>query len=80
MYSVQSLETLGKIGEINGYGRATIDKLDAIGGHLVRMDDDWQEWKFPPLVEALRKWTERNPIKTITEKHATKHPPSAFKL
>ena len=27
------------------------------------MDDDWQESKFPNLVEAMRKWTERNPIK-----------------
>ena len=79
MYNVQSLETLGKIGEVNGYVRATIDKLEGIRGDLVRVDDDWQEWKFPQLVEALRKWTERNPIKTITEKHVTKHPQSPFK-
>ena len=63
MYNVQSLETMGKLSEVNGYVRATIDKLEGIRGDLVRMDDDWQEWKFPNLVEALRKWTERNPIK-----------------
>jgi hypothetical protein len=28
----------------------------------VRNDDNWQEWDFPKLVEALRKWTERNPL------------------
>ena len=64
MYNVQSLETMGKLSEVNGYVRATIDKLEGIRGDLVRMDDDWQEWKFPNLVEALRKWTERNPLKT----------------
>ena len=32
MYNVQSLETLGKIGEVNGYVRATIDKLEEIRG------------------------------------------------
>ena len=79
MYDVQSLETLGKIGEVNGYVRATIDKLEGIRGDLVRIDDDWLEWKFPQLVEALRKWTERNPVKTTTEKHVTKHPQYPFK-
>jgi hypothetical protein len=78
MYNVQSLETLGKIGEVNGYVRATIDKLEGIRGDLVRMDDDWLEWKFPQLVEALRKWTERNPIKASSEKHVTKHPQFPF--
>ena len=28
----------------------------------MRLDDDWQEWGFPQLVEALRKWCERNPV------------------
>ncbi len=68
MYNVQSLETLGKLSEVNGYVRATIDKLEGIRGDLVRMDNDWQEWKFPYLVEALRKWTERNPVKNQSEK------------
>ena len=79
MYNVQSLENLGKIGEVNGYVRATIDKLEGIRGDLVRIDDDWQEWKFPQLVETLRKWTERNPVKATTEKHVTKHPQYPFK-
>jgi hypothetical protein len=34
MYNVQSLETLGKISEVNGYVRATIDKLEGIRGAL----------------------------------------------
>ena len=31
-------------------------------GDLVRTDDYWQEWHFPKFVDALQKWTERNPI------------------
>ena len=42
----------------------TLDKLDGIRGNLVRTDDDWQEWEFLQLLEALRKWTIRNPPKT----------------
>ena len=37
MYNVQSLQTLGKIGKVNGYVRATIDKLEGIRGDLVRI-------------------------------------------
>ena len=65
--SVQSLETLGKLTEVSGYVRMTLDKLDGIRSDLVRTDDDWQNWKFPELIEALRKWTERNPLKRDQE-------------
>ena len=41
--SVQSLETLGKLKKVNGYVRATLDKLEAIRGDLVRTDDKWQK-------------------------------------
>ena len=62
LFNVQSLETLGKLTDINGYVRMSIDKLQGIRGDLVRTDDNWREWGFPKFVEALRKWTERNPI------------------
>ena len=62
--SVQALETMGKLGELNGYVRMTLNKLEGIRGDLVRTDDDWQEWKFDQLVEALQKWTVRNPLKS----------------
>ena len=58
--NVQALETIGKLREMNGYVRMTLDKLTGIRADLVRTDDNWQEWKFTHLVEALRKWTERN--------------------
>ena len=41
----------------------TLHKLEGIRRDLVRTDDQWQEWKFPQLVAALRKWTVRNPLK-----------------
>ena len=74
--NVQALETLGRIGEVNGYVRLTLDKLDGIRGDLVRTDDDWQSWKFPNLIEALRKWTERNPPR---QKDKTERKPRDFR-
>ena len=46
LFNVQSLETMGKLQEVNGYVRMTIDKLPGIG-NLVRTDDSWREWNFP---------------------------------
>lgn len=40
----------------------SIDKLEGIRSDLVRTDDDWQTWDLPKFVDALRKWTERNPL------------------
>ncbi|XP_022804811.1 uncharacterized protein LOC111342037 [Stylophora pistillata] len=55
---------MGKMRDLNGYVRMTIDKLPGIRGDLVRTDDSWREWNFPKLVGELRKWTERNPIQS----------------
>ena len=60
--NIQTLESMGKEKEIRGYVRLTLDKLPGIRADLVRLDDNWQEWGFPQLVEALRKWCERNPV------------------
>ena len=60
--NTQALETMGKISQVNGFVRPTLDKLPGIRADLVRLDDEWQEWGFPQLVEALRKWCERNPV------------------
>ena len=72
VYNVQLLETLGKLRDINGYVRTTLDKLEGIRGDLVRNDKDWQEWDFPRLVEALRQWVERNPVSNKDDKHDSK--------
>ena len=65
---LQALETMGKIKEVNGYVRMRLDKLEGIRGDFVRTDDNWQDWKFPHLLEALRKWTTRNPPKPVDER------------
>ena len=71
--SVQSLESIGKLQNINGFVRHTLDKLSGIKPELVRSDDDWQEWTYVELVEALRKWTERNLLQN-TEKSSENNP------
>ena len=54
--NIQALESTGKKKGIRGYVRLTLDKLPSIRSDLVREDDNWQEQKFPQLVEALTKW------------------------
>ena len=61
MFSVQSLQTMGKLEQVNGYVAMTLDKLPGIRGDLVRTDPSWENWTFDKLTEALRLWTRRNP-------------------
>ena len=61
-FNVQAPETLGKLKEVNGYVRMSIDKLPGITGDLVRTDEKCQEWDFPKFVNAPQGWTERNPV------------------
>ena len=51
---VQALETFGKLGDVNGNVRVTLDKLEGIQADLTRTSPDWKRWTFPDLVEALR--------------------------
>ena len=59
---MQSHDTMGKLKETNGYVTSTLEKLPGIRADLVRLDKDWQEWKFGQFAEVLRQWTERNRI------------------
>ena len=59
---------MGKIKEIKGFVRTTLGKLPGIRADLVRLDDNWQEWGFPELIESLKKWCDRNPIPTEEKK------------
>ena len=59
--SVQALDTIKKLKEIDGYVRLTLDKLPGTRAYLVKIDEDCQEWTFPQLVNALRKWTTKKP-------------------
>lgn len=52
---------MNKLQNINRYVRFTLNKLAGIRRDLVRADNNWQNWEFPKMIKALRKWTERNP-------------------
>ena len=70
MYAVQSLATMKKLEQVNGYVAMTLDKLPAIRGDLVRTDPEWQSWTFVKLADALKMWTKRNPADEETrDKH-----------
>ena len=64
-YGVQSLQTMGKLDQVNGNVPMTLDKLPGIRGDLVRTDDMWESWDFVKLYEALRLWIRRNPVDSI---------------
>lgn len=40
----------------------TIDNLKGINNDLARTDNDGKEWKFPELINDLRKLTVTNPV------------------
>ena len=61
-YSVQALETLKRLKDVQGNVSMTLDKLPAIRGDLVRDDPDWENWDFVKLPEAIKQWTKRNPV------------------
>ena len=71
---IQVLETIGKAREIRRFVHAALDKLPDIRADLVCLDDDWQEWGFPELVESLRKWYNRNPISSRDQMPSTPDP------
>ena len=54
--NIQTLESTAKKKGIRGYVRPTLDKLPGIKSDLVRLDDNWQEWRFAQLVQALKQW------------------------
>ena len=68
---------MGKVKKISGFVPATLDKLPGIRADLVRLDDNWQEWRFPELIESLRRWCDRNPILMEDRKPdlPNRHPP-----
>ena len=57
----------------------TLDKLPAIRADLIRINDEWQKWNFGQFIEALRKWTDRNPI-SLDDKRNNRNPPRKDRL
>ena len=59
---VQALDTLGKLRDVAGNVRMTLDKLEGIRSDITRMDPKWKNWGFHELLEGLRGWIDRNPL------------------
>ena len=76
--NVQALETLGKLNEVKGNVRMTLDKLDGIRADLTRTDPKWKEWDFNQLLEALREWIDRNPLQ-VGEKQIKSSPRDQYR-
>ena len=74
-YNVQSLKTMGKLGDVRGNVALTTDKLAGIRGDLVCNDDDRQNWDFVKHCDALGSWTRRNPVES-SEDHRDETPQS----
>ena len=66
---------MGKLGDVCGNVALTINKLAGIRGDLVRNDDDWQNWDFVKLCDALGSWIRRNPVES-SEDHRDETPQS----
>ena len=77
---INTLDTMGKFKEINKYVRFVLDKLCGVRADLMRTNDNWQNWRFNELIEAICKWTERNPLerwerssRPFKEQHRREH-------
>ena len=53
-YNVHSLDTMGKLADVKGNVRSTLDKLKGIKPDLVRGHEDWQDWGFKDLLAQIK--------------------------
>ncbi|PFX28395.1 Pro-Pol polyprotein [Stylophora pistillata] len=51
---------LGKLREVSGNVRAMSEKLKGIKGDLVREHEDWRDWDFAKLFQAIKSWRDIN--------------------
>ncbi|XP_048583882.1 uncharacterized protein LOC116607340 [Nematostella vectensis] len=66
-FNVQSLETLGRLHDVRGNVRGTLDKLKGIKSDLMRGCYGWRDWGFNDLLQQLKRWTEINPVESNFE-------------
>ena len=64
---VRTLKTMGKISSAQSAVYSLSDKLGPVKELLAQNDDNWENWSLEDLVESLRKYTDRNPIKDREE-------------
>lgn len=66
---------LGRLANVKGNVRSTLDKLKGKKNDLVRGNEGWKDWDFPDLLRELKKWTEINPVE---ESAAERSPSKGF--
>ena len=64
---VRTLKTMGKISSAQSAVYSLSDKLGPVRELLAQNDDNWENWSLEDLVESLRKYTDRNPMKEREE-------------
>ena len=60
---VCTLNTMKKLASAQSMVYTLMDKLGPVQEILVQKDDDWEEWGLEQLVENLRWYVERNPLR-----------------
>ena len=60
---VRTLVTMKRITSAQSLVYTLMDKVGPVREVLVQKDDDWEEWGLEELVENLRKYVEKNPLK-----------------
>ena len=68
-FNVQSLNTLGRLADVKGNVRSTLDKLKGIKADLVRGSKGRSDWGLIYVLTKLKRWTYINPVEdNVTEK------------
>ena len=77
-FNVQARDTLGKLKEVKGYVRMSIDKLPRLRRDLIRTGENWQVWDFSKFIYALQGWTGKSLVTIrpgtspcVTQMHST---------
>lgn len=60
---VRTVNTMKKLASAQSMVYMLIDKLGPVREILAQKDDDWEEWGLEQLVENLRRYVERNPLR-----------------
>lgn len=61
--AVRAFVTMKRLTTAQSMVYSLMDKLGPVWDVLVQKDDDWEEWGLEELVENLRKYVERNPLR-----------------
>ena len=64
---VRTLATMKKLDSAQCTVYTLLDKLGPVREIIAQGDDNWEEWKLEQLTQNLRKYVDRNPVKTGEE-------------